>query len=75
MSIIAGSYLRYIYLNGKICSKKIKTLLEIWTVVPKYNFKKKFVMQGKLKLRFINKISFCKLLLLQKQKFPFSTVG
>lgn len=72
MSIIAGSYLRYIYLNGKICGKKDKLY---WTVVPKYNFKKKFVMQGKLKLRFINKISFCELLLLQKQKFSFSTVG
>lgn len=75
MSIIAGSYVRYIYLNGKICSKKDLTLLEIWTVVPKYNFKKKFVMQGRLKLRFVNKISFCELFLLQKQKFTFSTAG
>lgn len=32
-------------------------------------------MQGRLKLRFVNKISFCELFLLQKQKFTFSTVG
>lgn len=32
-------------------------------------------MHFKLKLKFINKISFCELLLLQKQKFPFSTAG
>lgn len=32
-------------------------------------------MQGRLKLRFVNKISFCELFLLQKQKFPFSTAG
>lgn len=32
-------------------------------------------MQGRLKLRFVNKISFCELFLLQKQKFTFSTAG